>query len=340
MAQITLSLPLSLHHSSYFSKPISSIPLNSSSNAKFILKPSFNSLSTNPQNHLIITKKPSSFQTLIPFSSLIKTTCIAIATASLFFSTFNKHSIAAPITQPSPTDTVQEEESMIADEEKEKLLEQHLSSNPEDIDALRTLMEFNLKDQKLQEAISIVDRLIQIQPSEKQWRLLKAHLYTYSGDIEFAKLGFEELLSDDPLLVEAYHGLAMTMPQSKSGELETLLKRIENAMEQCKVEKRREDLRDFRMLVAQVRFIEGNYIDALKVYQELVKEEPRDFRPYLYQGIIYTLLRQTSEANKQFEKYRQLVPKDHPYARYFEDNVMTLEAFTEFIGNQIPSSKS
>ncbi|KAF5205555.1 Slow green 1 protein [Thalictrum thalictroides] len=333
-AQITRFLPLSLHHRPFFSIPISSIPLISSSNVKFILKASFNPLSTNPQNHHIITKKPS-FETQIPFSSLIKTTCIAIVTASLFFSSFNKHSIAAPVTQPP---TVEEEEEMVADEEKEKLLEQHLNSNPEDIDALRTLLEIKLEVQKLQEAISIVDRLIQIEPSEKQWRLLKAHFCSYSGDIELAKLGFEEILSDDPLFVEAYHGLAMTMAESKSGELETLLKRIENGMEQCKVEKRKEDLRDFRMLVAQVRFIQGNYVEALKVYQELVEEEPRDFRPYLYQGIIYTLLRQTSEAKNQFDKYRRLVPKDHPYARYFTRYFE--DAFTKMIGSQIPSSKS
>ncbi|KAK4396272.1 protein SLOW GREEN 1, chloroplastic [Sesamum angolense] len=42
-------------------------------------------------------------------------------------------------------------------------------------------------------------------------------------------------------------------------------------------------------------------------------EEPRDFRPYLCQGIIYTLLRKNGEAEKNFEKYRRLVPKGHPY---------------------------
>ncbi|RZC82103.1 hypothetical protein C5167_044887 [Papaver somniferum] len=93
----------------------------------------------------------------------------------------------------------------------------------------------------------------------------------------------------------------MEASQLETGELQNVLRRIENAMEKCKKE---------------------NYSEALNVYHEPVKEEPRDFRPYLCQGTIYILLRKTEEAAKSFEKYQKLVPKDHPYHRYFEDNMM------------------
>ncbi|KAL5716900.1 hypothetical protein ACHQM5_010005 [Ranunculus cassubicifolius] len=306
-------------------RPFFSHSLKSPFKMQLLLKASFNPISFNPQINKSETPKP--------LFSLLKTTCVTIISAALFLSSFTKHSIAAP----PPTPLVQSTD----EETAEKLLEDRLTINPQDIDALRSLMEIKLNNQKLLEAIEIVDRLIQIEPSEKQWRLLRSHLHSYSGDIDSAKLGFEEILSEDPLFVEAYHGLAMTVSaQSDSGELENLYKRIENAVEMCKKEKRKEDLRDFRLLVAQLRFIEGDYVDALNCYQELVKEEPRDFRPYLYQGIIYTLLRQTNEAKKQFDIYKRLVPNDHPYARYFEDNIMTSEAFTEMIGNQKPGSMS
>ncbi|KAI3880530.1 hypothetical protein MKX03_008794, partial [Papaver bracteatum] len=78
--------------------------------------------------------------------------------------------------------------------------------------------------------------------------------------------------------------------------LQNMLKRI--AMKNCNKEKnKKEDVRDFRLLISQVRMIEMNYSEVLIVYQELVKEEPRDFRPYLCHGIIYTL-------QNHFEKYR------------------------------------
>lgn len=196
-------------------------------------------------------------------------------------------------------------------------------------------MEIKIKKQQLPEAINIVDKLLDISPNN-HWRLLRAHLHSYIGDFETAKSGFEQVLSSDPLSVEAYHGLAMTASasESESESLDKLFGRIENAMEKCKEEKRNEDLRDFKLLVAQIKFIGNDYVGALEVYRELSKEDPKDFRPYLYQGIIYTLLRKTNEAKEQFDKYKKFVPKDHPYARYFEDNIVSTEAFTEVMQNR------
>ena len=229
----------------------------------------------------------------------------------------------------------------VSDEEKERTVEEYVESHPDDVEGLKSLMEVKIKNRKLQEAVDVIERLIQLEPDDKEWPLLKAHLYSYSGASELAKLGFEEILSANPLTVEAYHGLVMAVSQSDSGdELNQVLKRIEAAMERCKKEKKKEDLRDFKLLVAQIRVIEGKYNDALKVYQELVKEEPRDFRPYLCQGIIYTLLRKKDEAEKQFQKYRRLVPKGHPYARYFDDNMIATRVFSQMTENQRSGSKS
>ncbi|KAG1339183.1 putative protein SLOW GREEN 1, chloroplastic [Cocos nucifera] len=190
-------------------------------------------------------------------------------------------------------------------------------------------MELKVRSQKLPEAIEIVDRLIALEPEERDLPLLKAHFQNYMGDAETAKQGFQEILERDPFCVEAYHGLVMAASQSESSheELDGILKRVEGAMEMCKKAKKKEDLRDFKLLVAQIRVIEGKYEEALKIYDELVKEEPRDFRPYLCQGIIYTLLRKKDEAEKHFQKYRRLVPKGHPYARYFEENMMAMKIF-------------
>ncbi|KAF6148866.1 hypothetical protein GIB67_014237 [Kingdonia uniflora] len=138
-----------------------------------------------------------------------------------------------------------------------------------------------------------------------------------------------------PFLVEAYHGLVLSMAttqlESESGELDLdeVVERIKNAMERCE----KESVLDFKLSVAQVRVIEGKFMDALKVYEELVKEEPRDFRPYLCQGIVYMLLKKEDEAEEQFEMYREFfdetvllrlfdetVPREHPYVRYFDES--------------------
>ncbi|KAG9155096.1 hypothetical protein Leryth_011078 [Lithospermum erythrorhizon] len=306
----------------------------------FPLKTTF---STNPSTPFNLVLKASSsdnscqnpqkFQSL----SIFKPTFVAaVATTALLFSSFNgivKPAIAVTASPPPPT--VETERGEIQGEEKERDIEEHLVSCPNDVDALRNLMEIKIKNQKFDEAMSVIDRLIEIEPNEVEWPLLKSHLYVYNGDIESAKMRFSEIINKDPLRVEAYHGLVMAASQDdNASELKGILERVEEGMKLAKKQNKKSDLRDFKLLIAQVRVIEGEYNEALKVYQELVKEEPRDFRPYLCQGIIYTLLRKNSEAEKSFEKYRRLVPKGHPYARYFDDNMIATKLFAQKVESE------
>ncbi|KAI4349261.1 hypothetical protein L6164_009871 [Bauhinia variegata] len=269
------------------------------------------------------------FQTLNPlFSPIVRTTCITIATAALFFMRLqHKPVIAVPVAPPTVQSTSESTENLSL-ENKERLIEEQLSDNPNDVEALRSLMEVKIRGHKLEEAIQVIDRLIELEPNESEWPLLKAHVYTYSGDYESAKNVFEDILKKDPYRVEGYHGLVMATMES-DGSLQDLLKRIGQAVEYCKKQKRMTDVRDFKLLIAQIKVMEGDYSDALKAYQELVKEEPRDFRPYLCQGIIYTLLRKKDEAEKQFAKFRKLVPKNHPYKEYFEENMFATKFFSQ-----------
>ncbi|XP_068668583.1 protein SLOW GREEN 1, chloroplastic-like [Aristolochia californica] len=267
---------------------------------------------------------PKTLKAKSPLSSLFKTVSIAVASTAILLAQFQKPSFAVP----TPPPTVETKEDSVSDAEKEKTLEEYSDSHPDDVSALKALMEVKIKLQKLPEAIDVLDRLILLQPEEKEWPLLRGHLYIYSGDVSTAKSIFEEIISADPFRVEAYHGLMMAVSQSDPDSLEEYLKRINGMVERCKKE-RKEDLRDFKLLLAQVRVTQGKYEDALALYKELVKEEPRDFRPYLCQGIIYTLLRKMDEAEKQFEKYRRLVPRGHPYAQYFDDNVLATKFFSQ-----------
>ncbi|KAK9123582.1 hypothetical protein Sjap_013184 [Stephania japonica] len=195
-------------------------------------------------------------------------------------------------------------------------------------------MQAKMNLRKFNEAIVIIDKLIELEPSNIEWPLFKSHIQIYNGDIELARYGFEGVLSRDPFSVEAYHGLIMVGAQSGSAELDAIIKRIESKIDKCKKERMKDVARDLILLIAQIRVIEGKYTDALKVYQDLVKEEPKDFRPYLCQGIIYTLLRKKDEADKQFQKYKRLVPKGHPYTGYFDDNMIATQLFAQKVENE------
>ncbi|KAL3628589.1 hypothetical protein CASFOL_027635 [Castilleja foliolosa] len=279
-----------------------------------------------------------------PFLTPLKTTlATAVAAAALIVSGIYfpcKPAIASPISPP-PTSETAEKDPIFVDSEREKLIEEQLLSNPSDVDGLKNLMEIKIKSKKLPEAIEIIEKLIKLEPDEIEWPMMRAHLHAHQGDFESAKNGFNELLEKDPFCLEAYHGLVTVASQEESSEeLKAIEKRVEEAIKFCKKEKKNSDVRDFKLLLAQMKVLESRYDEALKLYQELVKEEPRDFRPYLCQGIIYTLLRKNNEAEKNFEKYRRLVPKGHPYASYFDDNMLATKLFAQKVENERAVSKS
>ncbi|KFK36629.1 hypothetical protein AALP_AA4G149000 [Arabis alpina] len=325
---------LSLTH---FSSPFPKTPSSFSSRSLPQSSSSFKSISIKASSSSKLQDLKLPVLQSLP-SRLLKSTCITFtAAAALFFVNLQikpPPAIAAPVTV---TPTVESLDASF--EEEERSLEEFLVSNPKDVDSLRSLMEVKIKSRKLIEAVEVIDRLIELEPEEKEWPILKANIFSHSGDLESAKNGFEEILAKDPLRVEAYHGLVMVVSESGE-ELNVVEKRIHEAMEKCKKEKNRKDLRDFKLLVAQIRVIEGKHNEALKLYQELVKEEPRDFRPYLCQGIIYTVLKKQDEADKQFEKFRRLVPKNHPYREYFMDNMVATKLFAEKAQREMAGSKS
>ncbi|XP_015159032.1 protein SLOW GREEN 1, chloroplastic [Solanum tuberosum] len=219
-----------------------------------------------------------------------------------------KQAICCPVS-PVPTVDTNVKEEVLEQEETEKA--------PENVEILRNLLENRVKNRELDDALSIINKLIELEPDEIEWRFLKSHLYVHNGEIELAKLGFRDVILKDPYYVEAYRGLVVAASEDESvEEMKKIEKQVMEGINMCEKEEKESELRDLKLILAQIWVIGGKYDEALKVYQELVDEEPGDFRPYLCQGMIYTALKKNDEAEKYFEKYRGLVPQDHTNARF------------------------
>lgn len=342
LSKLTHSIsPLSLHHHRPSISPsISSLsfkPTPSKSPSFFkpqSIKTSSLSISSSLSNHPIVTPKSHQSPDSHPLSPFKTALIAATVTAAIILAKFNlKPAIAAPVS--SPVNTVEEE--VISDEDREKNLEEYLSSHEDDVEAMKTLLEIRIKNKKVEGATEIIDKLIVLEPEDKEWPLLKSHMYCYSGEVELAKKGFNEILDKDPLRVEAYHGLVMVASQDEaksSTELEDVEKRIREGAEMVKKGNKKGEFRDFMLLLAQVQVFQGDFGAALEIYKNLVNEEPRDFRPYLCQSIIYSLMGKKDEAEKNFQKYRRLVPEGHPYAQYFDHNLSATKLFSQKAENE------
>lgn len=209
-----------------------------------------------------------------------------------------------------------QEENVEDEEMYVKLVEQE----PRNVEALKVLVNGKMRKGKTKEAVKYVEKLIDVEPQQVEWRLLQALCYEMMGQVTKAKRLFKEILKERPLLLRALHGLAMAM--HKNHEEAAVFDMLNQALELAIREKRVTEERNIKILIAQMHLVKGNLDEALRKYGDLIDENPRDFRPYLCQGIIYSLQDKKKEADEQFEIYRNLVPEEFPQRGFLEDVVM------------------
>ncbi|XP_062181444.1 protein SLOW GREEN 1, chloroplastic-like isoform X2 [Phragmites australis] len=84
--------------------------------------------------------------------------------------------------------------------------------------------------------------------------------------------------------------------------------------------------RGFREVLAEeplhIRALHGQLDVASEKLQNLINEDPRDFRPHLCQGIVYALLDKKDAADEQFDTYRSLVPDEFPDKSFINDVIL------------------
>ncbi|XP_058111037.1 protein SLOW GREEN 1, chloroplastic [Magnolia sinica] len=244
----------------------------------------------------------------------------------LFFSRFNARPALALPTSPNAGFSAATEEKAETqsgkdgEDDDEELHLKVLEKNPKDVEALKVVLYGKMRKGKTKEAVKYVERLIDVEPDEVEWRLLQALSYELMGQLSKAKKLFKEILEERPLQLRALHGLALVMHKNREGV--AVFEMLNKALEVAQAEKRLTEERNIKILIAQMHVVKGDLDEGLKKFQDLVNEDPRDFRPHLCQGIIYSLLDKKKEADEQFETYRSLVPHEFPQRGFLDDVIM------------------
>ncbi|CAN8259951.1 unnamed protein product [Cochlearia groenlandica] len=237
-----------------------------------------------------------------PKPSLLKTTCVTLtAAAALFSASFYLRSRPAVI---SP---------------EEATLETHLVTESNELEALLSLTKVKFESKKYDQAIETLNRMIEMDPNEQEWPVMKARILSCNNESESAIEAFEEILAKDPNRFETYHYLVMEYYDSIP-KLKELEKKINDAIEICKKEKKNKEIRDYGLLIAQIRIIEGKSDEAIKICEELMEDDPNDFKVYMVQGMMYSLMNKEDEAAKKFEQCAMILPENHPMREYGNDS--------------------
>ncbi|CAI0552803.1 unnamed protein product [Linum tenue] len=204
-------------------------------------------------------------------------------------------------------------------------LSEFLVGNTEAVESLKSLLQQKLESREDEEALKILTRLVAAQPAAVEWKFLMARLYNEMGQSQNARKVFEEILAVNPLSFEALFENALLM--DKCGEREAVIARLENALQIAEEENKVKEARDVRLIMAQIQFLQKNVEEAMRIYQELSKEDPKDFRPYFCRGMIYSLLDKDVEAKQQFAKYRELSPKKFEVDGYLRTPLSRMKVF-------------
>uniref|UniRef100_A0A0E0DMV5 Uncharacterized protein n=1 Tax=Oryza meridionalis TaxID=40149 RepID=A0A0E0DMV5_9ORYZ len=192
-----------------------------------------------------------------------------------------------------------------------------LSGDPGDVDALKCALFAKMRRAEWGGALGFARRLQEAEPGEVEWRLMEALLHELNGDLAEAERLFNEVLAEKPLLVRALHGLALCMHKRSEGP--TVFEMLEKALQLAISEERVPEERNIKLLIAQMHVVKGQLDVASEKLQNLINEDPRDFRPHLCQGIVYALLDKKEEADELFDTYRSLVPDEFPDKSFISD---------------------
>nr|POE77250.1 protein slow green 1, chloroplastic [Quercus suber]POE77251.1 protein slow green 1, chloroplastic [Quercus suber] len=227
------------------------------------------------------------------------------------------------ITEQNPV--LEEDQDQEQEQAQKQPLSELLDSNSEAVEALKSLLQQKLENGEDEEGLKVLRRLVSAQPNVTEWKFLMARLLNEMGDTENARKVFEEILDSNPLSFEALFENALLM--DRCGEGEAVITRLEEALRIAEEGSKAREARDVRLIMAQIQFLQKNVEEALKSYQELVKEDPNDFRPYFCQGMIYSLLDKNAEAKELFAKYRQLSPKKFEVEGYLRTPLSRMKLF-------------
>lgn len=198
----------------------------------------------------------------------------------------------------------------------ELILKKVLDSDPTNLPALECLAKTLSEDDDFSRALMVIEKLEALQPNELEWKYMKAEAYDLDGKSKVAKKMFEDILKVEPFSSRALQGLVVAMDQLDEGD--SALKLLEETWNKAKEDNNHEEARNFGMLIGQIHTFKGRMQEALQHYNKMIEEDPSDFRPYLCQGIIYSVLGELDMADKSFQTFENLCPKDLSDREFFD----------------------
>ncbi|AFZ05334.1 Tetratricopeptide TPR_2 repeat-containing protein [Oscillatoria nigro-viridis PCC 7112] len=230
-----------------------------------------------------------------------------------------KASQAQSQSTPTPTQTAQ------SGEKQSELLQAQargyelvLQREPDNVTALRGLLQVRLEligqgVGDIKDAIAPLEKLASLNPETTEYGILLAQAKERTGDREGAAQAYRSILASKPGEIKALQGLVNLLlvqqrPEAAIGLLQDTLKAAP-AANLAKPES--VDVTSVQLILGQVYAVQKRYEEAIAIYDESAKANPKDFRPTLGKAIVLKEQGKTDEAKTLFDRATQLAPPNY-----------------------------
>jgi len=220
---------------------------------------------------------------------------------------------------PTPTQTAQ------SGEKQSELLQAQargyelvLQREPDNVTALRGLLQVRLEligqgVGDIKDAIAPLEKLASLNPETTEYGILLAQAKERTGDREGAAQAYRSILASRPGEIKALQGLVNLLlvqqrPEAAIGLLQDTLKAAP-AANLAKPES--VDVTSVQLILGQVYAVQKRYEEAIAIYDESAKANPKDFRPTLGKAIVFQEQGKTDEAKTLFDRATELAPPNY-----------------------------
>ncbi len=234
---------------------------------------------------------------------------IGVSMVPLLTSAFNS---PAP-NKANPTVAQSPEAKKAEVEAQAKGYEEVVKREPDNITALRGLLEARLKLNDVKGAIEPLEKLAKLNPDSSEYSILLAQAKQQIDDREGAAQVYRDLLSKKQGDLGALGGLSdllikQNRPEAAIGLLQDTIKQAPTVN---KAKPNSVDVTAVQVLLGKVFATQKRFDESLNVFNEAMRSNPNDFQPVLYKALVLKEQGRTDESTQLFSKAASLAPAQY-----------------------------
>jgi tetratricopeptide (TPR) repeat protein len=187
-----------------------------------------------------------------------------------------------------------------------------LERDPENVTALRGLLEARLGLADVKGAIEPLEKLVKLSPQDMKLAVLLAQARQQTKEPEAAAQVYRDVLQKQPGQLEALGGLsALLIEQKRPESAVSLLKdTLKEAPNTNKAAPGSVDTASVQILLGKVYASEKRFDEAIASFDNAAKDNPQNFQPIYYKAALLKEQGKLDEAKPLFEKAAALAPAE------------------------------